>query len=85
MHVAVITKFLICHSLPTILDIYNLIDPAFLRTDTGMLVGHCSNLLVVLNSSCNFFVYVATSTHFKRDLRICVSGKKAASDLYSTS
>lgn len=82
MHVAVITKFLIFHSPPTVLDICGLIDKRLLYTDAGTVAGHFSNLLVVLNSSCNFFIYLRTSAHFKRDLCDCIHGRRLPKAAY---
>lgn len=75
MHVAVITKFLIFHSAPTVLDIYVWLNSTSLSKAIHV-AGHASNLMVVLNSSCNFFIYLRTSAHFKRDLSDCLRRRK---------
>lgn len=80
MHVAMITKFLICHSFPTILDIWELaqpslsIDQKWYKSYTFM--SHSAMLLATLNGSCNFFIYYITSFKFRNDCRACLGRSK---------
>lgn len=82
MHVAMITKFIICHTFPTILDIWELAQPAIATEKhwrSWIFMSHTSILLVTLNSSLNFFIYFLTSARFRKDCRISIHNNKRLS------
>ncbi|VDP00559.1 unnamed protein product [Soboliphyme baturini] len=64
---AMIIKFLACHSLPTVLDLYEIVTPAevFASKTVSYLVD-TSNFLVMVNSSCNVLIYLSCSPSFRR-------------------
>lgn len=70
MLVAVMIKFCICHTLPTVLDVCETIMGddwhSSLFFDT---VVDISNVLVVVNSSCNFAIYYVSSLKFRSGLK----------------
>lgn len=63
----VVAKFFICHTLPTVLDIFERLtsEENFEGPIIDLLVD-VSNALVVMNSSVNFILYAACSVHFRR-------------------
>lgn len=63
----VIVKFCICHALPTILDVCEIaLDPATFNTYiVGTFVSDTTNLLVCINSSCDFIIYYFCSQSFQ--------------------
>uniref|UniRef100_A0A915JS38 G_PROTEIN_RECEP_F1_2 domain-containing protein n=1 Tax=Romanomermis culicivorax TaxID=13658 RepID=A0A915JS38_ROMCU len=68
MHVIVITKFLVCQLLPTVMDILEMSKTlSDLEKTSWIILIHCSVLLATFNSSCNFFIYYLTSATFKFD------------------
>lgn len=80
MHLAMISKFLICHSFPAVLDVWELAQPS-LATDlkwykSYTFMSHSVMLLASLNSSCNFFIYYLTSLRFRKDFHACVVQSK---------
>lgn len=75
MLVAVLLKFLACHSLPTVLDMWESSTP---RTEefTGPVIDilvDASNFLVVVNSSVNIFIYLWCSRRFRMDMRMILA------------
>uniref|UniRef100_A0A915HXW8 G-protein coupled receptors family 1 profile domain-containing protein n=1 Tax=Romanomermis culicivorax TaxID=13658 RepID=A0A915HXW8_ROMCU len=96
MHICMITKFLLCHIFPTLVDVWEFAfhssnemglgkndqSADLLRAGTSEifvntagarlsleLMSHFSMLLVTLNSSCNFFIYLITSPRFRKDCK----------------
>uniref|UniRef100_A0A5S6QEQ9 G_PROTEIN_RECEP_F1_2 domain-containing protein n=1 Tax=Trichuris muris TaxID=70415 RepID=A0A5S6QEQ9_TRIMR len=63
----IIFKFLICHSLPTALDIMETVcQESFFNTEA---VGHLvdtSNILVTVNGGCNVLLYIFCSQNFRQ-------------------
>jgi len=61
MLVVVMVKFCVCHTMPTVVDLCEmLVSGDWWQTNAHFmdLVISSSNLLVVFNSSCNFFIYL---------------------------
>lgn len=66
--IAVMAKFLISRSMPTALDLAEHIVSSreFLNSTTATFFVDISNLIVVLSSATNFFVYFSLSAAFRR-------------------
>lgn len=65
---AVMAKFLLSRLMPTALDVAEHIVSAkeFLNSSTATICVDVSNLLVVISSATNFFIYFAFSSSFRR-------------------
>ena len=68
MLMIVVLVFLICNVLPLIVNILEVFGQEINE------VTETSNLLVTLNSSVNFFIYVLFGEKFKRQLLLCLAG-----------
>lgn len=74
----VVVKSVCCHSLPSLIDTLEMVAaPQYDTADTEVVVV-VSNLLVVLNSALNFFIYLSTGQRFRRVLAglFCPSRRK---------
>lgn len=73
MHVAMIGKFLLCHSFPMILDVWELVQPSIAYErgwiKSWVFMSHSSFFLLTINGSCNLFIYYLTSAKFRADLK----------------
>lgn len=69
MLAVVLAKFLLCYTLPSITDILEIFmdKKVFYQSTTIEYLILVSNLLVVFNSSCNFFIYVVTGQRFRAE------------------
>lgn len=64
--VTVLSKFLVCHSLPAVLDVCETImDPMKFQSPFMDDMVHAANALVVVNSSANIILYLACSRRFR--------------------
>lgn len=80
--VAVVAKFLICHFLPTSLDICErLMDGEAFEGPVVDVLVDISNVLVVLNSSINFLLYTAFSARFRRQVRFVMRCRAKAVEM----
>uniref|UniRef100_A0A915JZI4 G-protein coupled receptors family 1 profile domain-containing protein n=1 Tax=Romanomermis culicivorax TaxID=13658 RepID=A0A915JZI4_ROMCU len=81
MYVAMISKFLLCYSIPVVLDTWEMVDPDVNRSKSWakafFMMSGVSSFLVALNSSLNFFIYYSTSDRFRADsvraVKFCTS------------
>lgn len=71
MSMIVVSKFLCCYSLPTVLDICELMMSEENFDNLGVLVS-LANVFVVFNSSCNFLIYFTFGKSFRECLLGCV-------------
>ena len=70
MLMIVVLVFLICNVLPLIVNILEVFGQEINE------VTETSNLLVTVNSSVNFFIYVIFGEKFKRQLWMCLKDMK---------
>lgn len=89
MHVAMISKFLLCHSFPMILDIWELVQPsiAFEKSwyKSWIFMSHSSLFLLTINGSCNVIIYYLTSTKFRADMKSAITScSSTKNDSYYT-
>lgn len=71
MSMIVVSKFLCCYSLPTILDICELSMSEESFNNLSLLVS-LGNVFVVFNSSCNFLIYFSFGKSFRECLLRCL-------------
>lgn len=74
MLIVVVVKFLLCHSLPAVLDVSeSTMGDGFEHSSLIDILVDASNALVVFNSSCNVIIYYSCSHRFRYEVFRCLS------------